>query len=142
MKKHVEFEYSAGGVLLDDTGRVLLIRTRNLRGEPVWTFPKGHIERGEKREEAALREVREETGYEAEIVEPLPPVTYWFWRNGTKVRKTVYWFLMRPRHQVGEPDEEVEEIRWVHPTEALLMLTYSSDRDLLKQILRKKGGEE
>ncbi len=138
----VEFEYSAGGVLLDEAGRVLLIRTRNLRGEPVWTFPKGLIEPGEKREQAALREVREETGYEAKIVRPLPPVTYWFWREGKKVRKTVYWFLMRPVRKVGPPDEEVEEIRWVSPDEALQMLTYSSDRDLLKRILREEGGEE
>ncbi|HFB39287.1 MAG TPA: NUDIX domain-containing protein, partial [Oceanithermus sp.] len=74
-------EHSAGGVLLED-GKVLLIRTRNLKGEEVWTFPKGLVEPGESPERAALREVFEETGYEAEILRPLGQVTYWFVRDG------------------------------------------------------------
>ena len=134
----VVFEHSAGGVLLDDACRVLLIRTTNLRGEPVWTLPKGLIEPGERPEDAALREVREETGYAGEIVRPLEPSTYWFVRDGRKVKKRVDWFLMRLRGKVGEHDHEVEAVAWVPLAEAAERLTYRSDRALIAQ-LQKEG---
>ncbi|WP_456444823.1 NUDIX hydrolase [Oceanithermus sp.] len=130
----VVYEHSAGGVLLDDAGRVLLIRATNLRGEPVWTLPKGLIEPGERPEDAALREVREETGYAAEIVRPLEPSTYWFVRDGRKVKKRVDWFLMRPRGKVGEHDREVEAVAWVPLVEAAERLTYRSDRALMRRL--------
>ena len=73
----VVFEFSAGGLVLDDDGRVLLIRARDLRGQPVWTLPKGALVSGETSADAALREVREETGYRCELVarEPGPVLT-------------------------------------------------------------------
>lgn len=129
----VVFERSAGGVLLDDACRVLLIRTPNLKGEAVWTLPKGLIEPGERPEDAALREVHEETGYQAEIVRPLEPRTYWFVRDGRKVKKRVDWFLMRPRGKVGEHDREVEAVAWVPLAEAARRLRYRGDRTLVQQ---------
>ena len=71
----VLFEFSAGGLVLDEEGRVLLIRARDLRGQPVWTLPKGALASGETSAGAALREVREETGYRCELVRELAPVT-------------------------------------------------------------------
>ncbi len=132
-------EHSAGGVLLED-GKVLLIRTRNLKGEEVWTFPKGLVEPGESPERAALREVFEETGYEAEIVAPLGQVTYWFVRDGKRVKKTVDWFLMRPIRRVKEPDWEVEGVAWVPLEEAAERLRYKSDRELLDRVREAQGG--
>ena len=93
----VLFEISAGGLVLDQAGRVLLIRARDLRGQPVWTLPKGALTSGETSEDAALREVREETGYRCELVRELAPVTYWFRRQGRQVKKTVRWYLENPR---------------------------------------------
>ncbi|WP_293173949.1 NUDIX hydrolase [Oceanithermus sp.] len=131
------YEHSAGGVLLDDGCRVLLIRTTNLKGEPVWTLPKGLIEPGETPEQAALREVREETGYAAEIVRALEPSTYWFVRDGRKVKKRVDWFLMRPLGKVGEHDHEVETAAWFTLEEALGRLRYRGDRDLVRRLLEE-----
>jgi 8-oxo-dGTP pyrophosphatase MutT (NUDIX family) len=125
------FEFSAGGLVFDDDGRVLLIRARDLRNRPVWTLPKGTLITGETSLDAALREVREETGWRCELVRELEAVTYWFQREGERVRKTVRWYLMRPLEKVGEHDHEVDEVAWVSREEALARLRYDSDRRLL-----------
>ena len=125
------FEFSAGGIVVDAEGRVLLIRTRDLRNRPVWTLPKGALNPGESAADAALREVREETGWECEVVRELEPVTYWFQRDGRRIRKTVRWFLMRPLEKVGDHDHEVDEVAWADREEALRRLRYDSDRHLL-----------
>ena len=124
-------EFSAGGVVFDEQGRVLVIRTRDLRDREVWTLPKGALAAGETSADAALREVREETGYRCELVRELTAVTYWFQRDGRRVKKTVRWFLMRPLEKVGEHDHEVDEVCWLERDEALARLRYESDRQLL-----------
>ena len=125
------FEFSAGGLVFDDDGRVLLIRARDLRNRPVWTLPKGTLITGETSLDAALREVREETGWRCELVRELEAVTYWFQREGERVRKTVRWYLMRPLEKEGEHDHEVDEVVWLSREEALARLRYDSDRRLL-----------
>ena len=125
------FEFSAGGLVVDERGSVLLIRARDLRDRPVWTLPKGALNPGETSVDAALREVREETGYRCEVVRELEPVTYWFQRDGQRIRKTVRWFLMRPLEKVGDHDHEVDEVAWAEPEEARARLRYDSDRRLL-----------
>jgi 8-oxo-dGTP pyrophosphatase MutT (NUDIX family) len=125
------FEYSAGGLVFDDAGRVLLIRARDLRNRPVWTLPKGTLMAGESSADAALREVREETGYRCELLREIEAVTYWFQRDGARVRKTVRWFLMRPIVKEGEHDHEVDEVAWADRDDALSRLRYDSDRRLL-----------
>jgi len=124
-------EFSAGGVVVDDRGQFLLIRARDLRNRPVWTLPKGTLAAGETSEQAALREVREETGYRCEVVRDLEEVTYWFQRNGRRIKKTVRWYLMRPMEKVGDHDHEVDEVAWTDREEALRRLRYDSDRHLL-----------
>jgi ADP-ribose pyrophosphatase YjhB (NUDIX family) len=130
-ERHPIFEFSAGGLVLDDEGRVLLIRARDLRNRPVWTLPKGTLISGETSADAALREVREETGWRCELVRELEAVTYWFQRDGVRVRKTVRWYLMRPLEKVGEHDHEVDEVAWATRDDALTRLRYDSDRRLL-----------
>src|SRR5436190_13570321 len=100
------FEFSAGGLVVDERGHVLLIRARDLRNRPVWTLPKGTLISGETSADAALREVREETGWRCELVRELEAVTYWFQRDGDRVRKPVRWYLMRPLAKVGERAHE------------------------------------
>jgi 8-oxo-dGTP pyrophosphatase MutT (NUDIX family) len=124
-------EFSAGGLVVDDDGRVLLIRARDLRDQPVWTLPKGALKPGESSKDAALREVQEETGYRCEIVREMAPVTYWFQRGGRRIRKTVRWYLMRPVAKVGEHDHEVDEVLWTDRADADARLRYDSDRRLL-----------
>ena len=127
----VLLEFSAGGLVLDERRRVLLIRARDLRGQPVWTLPKGALAPGETSAEAALREVREETGYRCELERELAPVTYWFRRDGRQIKKTVRWFLMRPLEKVGEHDHEVDEVLWTDKDDALARLRYDSARRLV-----------
>jgi ADP-ribose pyrophosphatase YjhB (NUDIX family) len=126
-----QYQFSAGGLVLDEDGNVLLIRARDLRNRPVWTLPKGALTTGETTEDAALREVREETGYRCEVVRELEAFTYWFQREGRRIRKTVHWYLMRPIEKEGEHDHEVDEVRWTRPEEADTLLRYESDRRLL-----------
>ncbi|MGH7275986.1 MAG: NUDIX hydrolase [Candidatus Rokuibacteriota bacterium] len=125
-------QYSAGGLVVDERGEILLIRARDLRERPVWTLPKGTLAPGESSEDAALREVREETGWRCEVVRELDEATYWFQRDGRRVRKTVRWFFMRPLEKVGEHDHEVDEVAWVTRAEALDRLRYDSDRRLVE----------
>jgi len=130
----VVFEFSAGGVVLDEQGRVLLIRARDLRNRPVWTLPKGTLNEGETSAQAAVREVREETGYRCEVVRELEVVTYWFQRRDVRIKKTVRWFLMRPLVKEGEHDHEVDEVAWAESADALGRLRYDSDRRLVSTL--------
>lgn len=127
------FEYSAGGVVLRE-GAVLLIRTRDLKGRTVWAFPKGKLNAGETAQQAAIREVEEETGWRCRIEAELPKSEYWFQRAGQRVKKTVRWFRMAPIKLIGETDGEVDEVAWAPIGEALGHLTYDSDREHLKQV--------
>lgn len=119
---------SAGGVVIDDDGRVLLREPKNHFGNYVWTFAKGLVDESETVEVAALREVLEETGYKCKIVKPVPGE--FIGTTGTTV-----FFLMEPIRVVGEPGPETSAIRWEHPQKAreLIALTKTptgKDRDL------------
>lgn len=133
------FQLSAGGVVCrrSPTGEleVVLIATQN--GQR-WGLPKGLVERGESLEEAAQREVREETGLVVEILSRLEPIEYWFWwdEDGQKVRyhKKVYFFLMACRGgDVSQHDFEVEDVRWFPISEAVEQVSYRSEREVLRQ---------
>jgi diadenosine hexaphosphate hydrolase (ATP-forming) len=128
-------DFSTGGVVWDlSQKKVLLILVENLSGAHVWTFPKGHPEPGESDTEAALREVREETGWRCEVTKTITDVHYFYTHNKVTYDKTVRWFLMKPVEKVGEFDpEEVIEVRWASPIEATKLISYGSDKDLLKQ---------
>ena len=132
------FEFSAGGVVLAN-GQALLIRTRDLRGRPVWTFPKGKLGEKETSPQAALREVEEETGWRCRIEAELPRSQYWFQRAGQRVKKTVRWFRMAAVEQVGRHDEEVDEVAWVPVQDAMVRLSYASDQELLRRAVDQAG---
>lgn len=135
--KEPDKEHSAGGVILE-AGRVLLIRMRNLRGEEVWTFPKGHLDPGETAPQAAVREVLEETGWRCEILGDLCTARYSFNRDGRPVNKDVRWFLMERAGGDGKPTtpDEVLATRWAALDEAQLLLSYASDLQLVR-LLKK-----
>ncbi len=130
---------SAGGVVSDDRadGRrwVLLIARRNAAGRPQWTLPKGGIEEGESDEEAALREVREETGYGAVVSHLLGTIDYWFvWRpDRVRYHKFVHYFFMWwDGAPPGERDDEAEHVEWVPADVALVRLAHRNERRLVE----------
>lgn len=131
-------EVSAGGVVQGPDG-FLMIRVRNLEGRELWTFPKGHLEAGESPEDAARREVWEETGWRCRVVGPLLDVRYQFKRGGNPVDKVVHWFRMAPEALDGTPDpEEVLDTAWCDLAEVGRRVTYPSDRDILKRLMGDK----
>src|SRR3954451_24304768 len=96
-----------------------------------WTLPKGKLDPGETFEEAALREVEEETGLRCELGPELPSTTY----EDSKGRpKRVRYFEMRPVGGEFEPNEEVDELRWLEPGEAADVMTYDRDREVLAAV--------
>jgi 8-oxo-dGTP diphosphatase len=94
-----------------------------------WSLPKGKLHPGEDWEAAALREVEEETGLRCDLGEELESVTY-LDRKGR--RKLVRYWLMRPLEGEFEPNDEVDELRWVTPGDALVLLPYEHDRRLVQ----------
>jgi len=134
-----EQEHSAGGIIFED-GKVLLILMQNLRGEKVWTFPKGHLEPGESPEAAALREVSEETGWDCEIEADFYTAQYSFTRGGNLVHKDVRWFLMKRVGGNGAPKtpDEIFAAKWCTLDEAEKELVYVSDQAML-DLLKTQG---
>ncbi len=129
-------EFSAGGVVVKD-GKLALVQVTNLKGEKVWTFPKGHIEPGESAAQAALREVEEETGWRCKALKPLTTARYRFTRQGVPVSKRVEWFLMEPVEKTGDPDAlEVLACRWATAQAARKLVRYPTDLELLGLVRR------
>lgn len=124
-------EYAAGGIV-GRGGKVLLVKTENLKGERVWSFPKGHLEKGERWIDAALREVEEETGWKCRSLGRLAEVRYWFVREGRRIAKRVVWYRMEPVARTGKPDaKEILATKWAAAADAEKRLTYPSDKRLL-----------
>jgi len=115
---------AAGGVVERD-GRVLLVHRPRYDD---WTFPKGKLDPGESFEDAALREVQEETGVRCTLDRELPSSQYEV--NGRS--KLVRYWLMAPEAELEfAPNDETDDLRWVTPDEARALLTYDRDRDVL-----------
>ena len=129
----MKFQFSAGGIVFKGD-KVLLCQHSQHHG---WVFPKGLIgdhQKGEEKEETALREVEEETGVKAKIIKPLTPVTYWFVFEGEKVRKKVYYFLMEyVGGDIEKHDEEMEAVVWLPVEKVKDRLTYKSDKKVWAQ---------
>jgi 8-oxo-dGTP pyrophosphatase MutT (NUDIX family) len=130
-------EFSAGGLVI-----------RNMRGRPhlavvrvrddILALPKGHPEKGESSQDAALREVREETGLEATPLEKLGDIKYWYARDGDRVMKIVTFFLFHYRSgRLEDHDHEVEEALWIPLEEAPERLAYKSEKEMAETALSR-----
>jgi 8-oxo-dGTP pyrophosphatase MutT (NUDIX family) len=140
-----ESEFSAGGVVVNDRGETIVIvpTRRAADGSKVLALPKGHPDGAETPEQAAMREVREETGVLTELVEPLGDVRYWYQRNGRRIAKVVAFYLLRyAGGSLDDHDAEVEDARWVPLGEAAQTLTYSGEREMAARALSRIGEGE
>ncbi len=131
-------ETSAGGVVYRRAGQdeteieVVLAARRTRRGTLAWGLAKGGIEPDESPEEAAIREVREETGLIAEIEATLGETKYFYVWEDVRIRKTVHFFLMRwTGGNPADHDDEMEDVRWFPLGRALKRAAYRGERDVL-----------
>jgi 8-oxo-dGTP pyrophosphatase MutT (NUDIX family) len=116
----------------DGSLEILLASRRTRRGDLAWGLAKGGIEDGESNEDAAIREVREETGIVAQIEGSLGETKYFYVWEDVRIRKTVHFFLMRAvGGDTEDRDDEMEEIRWFPMERALKRAAYRGERDVL-----------
>lgn len=105
---------------------------RRERDGRTWTLPKGTPERGESTEQTAVREVAEETGLDVRITGPLDSIEYVFVQSGTRIHKTVHYFLMEPiGGDLARHDHEFDQVRWVAFDDASTVLTFETERALV-----------
>ena len=118
---------------------VVIVPTRPAAdGSKVLALPKGHPEDDESAADAALREVREEAGVEARVVDKLGDVRYWYTRGGQRIAKVVSFFLLEYiRGEVADHDREVEHARWLALEDAARQLTYKGERDMVSRALSR-----
>ena len=117
-----------------ERGMAAVIGRLDRRGRLLWSLPKGHIEAGETAEEAAVREVEEETGIIGRVVAPLGTIDFWFVAEDRRVHKTVHHFLLRALGgELSDRDVEVAEVAWVPLDELESRLAYADERRLLRR---------
>ena len=138
-------EVSAGGFVISksDPNLVALMARFNRGGKLEWCIPKGHLEKNETSEQAAIREVFEETGLEAQIIESIGEVNYQFIQDGAKISKTVHVYLMQ---QTGgklsfenDPHKEASELEWVKVSELLARLSRGNEKRVAKMAIELIG---
>lgn len=136
-----EQERSAGGVVVRGDEVIVIVPTRRgAQGQKVLALPKGHVDPGETPKQAAAREVREETGVEAELAEKLGEVTYFYQRDGKRIFKRVAFFLFAyERGSLEDHDDEVEVARWMPLEEAAQALSYEGEREMAVRALSAIG---
>jgi len=133
-------ETSAGGLVVDVQDGVFVaavIARRNRAGRLEWCLPKGHLEGEETPEQAAVREIEEETGIVSEVVRELGTIDYWFTGTDRRVHKVVHHFLLLARGGTlsveGDPDGEAELVEWVALEDLDHRLAYPNERRLASE---------
>jgi 8-oxo-dGTP pyrophosphatase MutT (NUDIX family) len=136
-------EFSAGGVVVSE-GQVITIVPvkRAADGRRVRGLPKGHLDGDETPEEAARREVAEETGVDAELLEQLGDAEYRYDRRGRAINKVVRFFLFAYRSgDVADHDHEIEEARWMPLEQAAEQLTYAGEREMVRRAMSRGAAD-
>jgi len=133
-KLKVKREFSAGGVVFRHEPEGILWLVVKPKGSEQWRFPKGKIEKGENSGQTALREVKEEGGVEARILNKIGNIKYFYVEDGQRIFKTVTFYLME---YIQEAQEgfcwETEEIAWLPFEEAKRKLAFKNEKDILEK---------
>ena len=134
-------EVSAGGVVYrreGDATQLALAARRTRRGDLAWGLAKGAIEPDESEEQAAVREVLEETGLEVEVESDLGDIRYLYVWEGVRVRKRVHFFLMRATGgDVTNHDAEMEDVRWFALRAAIKRAAYKGEREVIERAVAR-----
>jgi 8-oxo-dGTP pyrophosphatase MutT (NUDIX family) len=132
-------EFSAGGVVVRGDEMIVIVPVKRAAdGARVTGLPKGHLDGDETPEQAAQREIAEETGVQADLIEELGDVRYRYDRHRRRIEKVVRFYLFRYRSgDVADHDHEIEEARWVPVQRAVDELTYPGERDIVKRALSR-----
>ncbi len=133
-------ETSAGGLVVDLAGhpaRAAIIARVNRAGRLEWCLPKGHLEAGETPEQAAVREIEEETGIRGRILDALGTIDYWFSAEGRRIHKLVHHFLLEATGGTlsieGDPDQEAVDVAWVPLEELGALLAFPNERRIARE---------
>lgn len=138
-------EISAGAVVFDFINALPQIVIYSRKNATQWCLPKGKIEQNETAEQAALREVQEETGLRGKIIEHIDDIYYQYQDEKRKllVEKTVHFFLMKKEAEISKQyDPEVESLTWLSIEQALEKLSFESERMVVRkagQLISKRG---
>jgi ADP-ribose pyrophosphatase YjhB (NUDIX family) len=130
-------EVSAGGLVIDKSGLQGLLIGRRDQKDPagkklLWSLPKGHIEEGETPEQAAIREVAEETGINSEITQSLGVIDFWFMAGGKRIHKTVHHFMFKETGGLlAAQESEVDEVGWFPLADIVGLLAYPDEKKLI-----------
>ena len=136
-RKKTRNEHSSGGAVIRSEAGAVHVALIATRGRTRWGLPKGAVSEGETSEQAALREVLEETGLQAEIVKPLDTIEYFFRAGDTLIRKRVDFYLMRYVGGTLTPQlSEVDDVEWVELSEAIQRASFESEKKLLETALQ------
>lgn len=112
-----------------------LIGRRDRRGRLLWSLPKGHLEEGESAEDAAVREVEEETGIRGRVLASLGSIDYWFVAEDRRIHKTVHHYLLEAAGgELSDDDVEVDQVAWVPLDELPGRLAYAGERRLAETV--------
>lgn len=131
-------EHSSGGAVIDLRDGAPFVAMIATRGRLRWGLPKGAVSPGETSEQAALREVQEETGLDAEIIGTLDTIEYFFRAGDTLIQKRVDFYLMRYTGGTLTPQlSEVDDVEWVPLPEAIGRASFESEKKLLSSALEK-----
>jgi 8-oxo-dGTP diphosphatase len=135
-------DFSAGGVVVRN-GEVIVIvpKRRGAQGDKVLGLPKGHLDGDETELQAAIREVREETGVVAEPVEKLGEISYTYERRGQPIDKRVAFYLLEYRSGELGHDHEIDHVQWLPLEEAARTLTYEGEREMVERALSRQAAD-
>jgi 8-oxo-dGTP pyrophosphatase MutT (NUDIX family) len=140
-KKKTKSEISSGGVVFkklkmkNEKLKIKILLIKDSYGR--WALPKGKIEKGEKPEEAALREIQEETGLtDLKIIEHLGQIKYFYQFRGQPIFKIVYNFLIETRQEKLKPNYEIQGAKWLEPEDALKTIAYKNTKEILEKAVK------
>jgi 8-oxo-dGTP pyrophosphatase MutT (NUDIX family) len=134
-----EIELSAGGAVVRDKNVIVIVPVkRDASRRRVLGLPKGHLDKGETEEAAAIREVTEETGVQAELIDKLGDVEYTYERRGRRRAKRVAFYLFEYRSgSLEDHDQEIEDARWMPLEQAAEELTYAGEREIVRRAMSR-----